>query len=760
MVQSSRIPFVWSSRIRIGRAPRLAFRLAKRYLIDIQASTKNRTRIDFRVHGMDCSEEVSLLRRELSKVKGLYELHFEIIQARMTVEFDPELTSVSAIQAIVARAGLRCEPWDSESGAAGAVPKFNYRRWLTAASFLFLAAGAAVSAVFHGAGFLHLLAHHNHDHKLHADVVALFALAIAAGFAPFAKKAWASLRAFRPDMNLLVGISICGACLLGEWMEGATLAFLFALAAEIESWSASRARQAVSGLFSASPKEAAVLHGDHEHRIPASDVKSGDRVAVRPGERIPCDGEVTRGESYVDQSLITGESVPVPKQPGSVVFAGTLNSGGYLEVRATRAASDTTVSRILRMVTESTLRRTRAELFIEKFVRIYTPAVFALALMVIGIPPLLLGGDWGHWFYQGMVVLLISCPCALVISTPVTVVSALASAARHGVLIKGGAYLEEAARLKTMVFDKTGVLTAGQPSVVAFMAVDGADPDTALARLAALESRSEHPLGRAILAYAGERGIAPAAAEGFEALPGRGVTAAVEDRLHWAGSVRMMETLGLQAASYRDKIDALEANGCTVVLCGHETEALAAVALSDEVRPEAAHALNALRKAGLKRLAVLTGDSEAAARFATAGLPLDDIRTCLLPEDKAEAIRAYKRLHGPVAMVGDGFNDAPAMAEANVAIAIGPNATDLAVESADIVLMTADLNRLPFLITHARRAARVIRENVAIALGLKLAFLAAAALGSATLWMAIAADMGATLLVTLNALRLLRVKKA
>ncbi|MBA3976382.1 MAG: heavy metal translocating P-type ATPase [Candidatus Solibacter sp.] len=709
---------------------------------------------------MDCSEEVSLLRRELSKVTGIYELHFDIIQARMAVDADPGLTSAAAIQTVVARAGLSCEPWDVQDSGARAVPKFNYRRWLTAASLIFLAAGAAVNAIFHGVGVLHLLAHQSHGHELHADVAVLFALAIAAGFAPFAKKAWASLRALRPDMNLLVAISMTGACLLGEWMEGATLAFLFALAAEIESWSASRARQAVSGLFSASPREAAVLHGGHEHRIPAAKVKAGDRVAVRPGEKIPCDGEVLAGESHVDQSLITGESVAVPKQPGSQVYAGTLNSGGYLEVRATRAASDTTVSRILRMVTESTQRRTRAELFVDRFVRIYTPAVFGLAFLVVGIPPLLLGGDWSHWFYQGMVVLLISCPCALVISTPVTMVSALASAARHGVLIKGGAYLEEAARLKAVFFDKTGVLTAGQASVVAFMSINGADPDATLARLAALESRSEHPLGRALVAYANQRGIAAAPAEAFQALPGRGVTASVGDRPYWAGGVRMMESLGLNAESHRDKIDALEAGGCTVILCGHEQEALAAVALSDAVRPEARNALEVLHRMGVKHLAVLTGDGDAAARSATAGLPLDDIRTRLLPEEKAAAVRGYRQLHGPVAMVGDGFNDAPAMAEANVAIAMGPNATDLAVESSDVVLMTADLNRLPFLITHARRAARVVRENVAIALGLKLAFLAAAAMGSATLWMAIAADMGATLLVTLNGLRLLRVKKA
>lgn len=709
---------------------------------------------------MDCSEEVSLLRRELSKVTGLYELHFDVIQARMTVEFDPGLTGIEAIQAVVSRAGLRCAPWDSSPSGDQSAPRFNSRRWLTLASFLLLTAGAAVNAIFHGAGLMELLAHQSHGHTLHGEVVTLFALATAAGFLPFLRKAWASLRAVRPDMNLLVGISITGACLLGEWMEGATLAFLFALAAEIESWSASRARQAVSGLFSASPKEAAVLHGDHEHRVPVSKVKPGDRIAVRPGERIPCDGEVSAGESYVDQSLITGESVPVPKQHGSSVYAGTLNSSGYLEITATRAASDTTVSRILRMVTESTQRRTRAELFIERFVRFYTPTVFLLAFLVIGIPPLLLGGEWGHWFYQGMVVLLISCPCALVISTPVTVVSALASAARHGVLVKGGAFLEEAARLKTIVFDKTGVLTTGSPRVVEFMPVDGSDADTALARLAALEARSEHPLGRAILAYANQRGIPPALAESFEALPGRGVRAAVADRMHWAGSMKMMESLGVESAAFANQIESLEQQGRTVIVCGLEQQPLAAVALSDEVRPEASAALSALRHAGIKRLAVLTGDGAAAAHSAAAGLSLDDIQTNLLPEEKSEAIRTCKLLHGSVAMVGDGFNDAPAMAEANLAIAMGPNATDLAMESADIVLMAADLNRLPFLIVHAKRAARVVRENVAIALGLKLVFLAAAAMGSATLWMAIAADMGATLLVTLNGLRLLHVRRA
>ena len=715
--------------------------------------------MDFRVHGMDCAEEVSLLRRELSMVVGVYELHFEIIQARMTVEFDPGRTSVAAIQAAAAGVGLGCEAWDAGAQPDRVQRRVIVRRWLTAASLIFVVAGAVLQATVHGGGFMSVLAHQSHSHDPNPGVVALFALAIAAGFAPFAQRALISLRRARPDMNLLVGISITGACIVGEWMEAASLAFLFALAAEIESWSASRARQAGSGLFSASPQEASVLHGDHEHRVPASRVAAGDRVAVRPGERIPCDGEVAAGESYVDQSLITGESVPVPKKVGSRVYAGTLNSGGYLEVVANGAAADTTVSRILRMVTESSQRRTKAELFIEKFVRWYTPAVFGVAFLVIGVPPLFFGQEWGHWFYQGMVVLLISCPCALVISTPVTMVSALASAARRGVLVKGGAYLEEVARLKAIVFDKTGVLTAGQPSVEAFIPIGGGDPDLALARLAAIEARSEHPLGRAILKYAGERGIQAQPTTGFEALPGRGVQAALTDAVHWAGGMNMIESHGVNLDGHRSEIEEFEARGCTVVVCGHDNVALAAVALSDRVRPEARLALQRLHKLGIRRLSMFTGDSAAAATAAAKSLPIDDVRAGLLPDGKAEAMRDCRREYGSVAMVGDGFNDAPAMAEASVAIALGPGATDLAMESADVVLMAADLNRLPFLVLHARRAARVIRQNVGVALGLKVAFLAAAAMGSATLWMAIVADMGATLLVTLNGLRLLRTRE-
>jgi len=416
------------------------------------------------------------------------------------------------------------------------------------------------------------------------------------------------------------------------------------------------------------------------------------------------------------------------------------------------------VSRMLRMVTESTQRRTHTELFIERFVRWYTPSVFAVAFFVIGIPPLLQGGGWSHWFYQGMVVLLISCPCALVISTPVTMVSALASAARKGVLVKGGGFLEETARLKSVVFDKTGVLTTGEPRVTHFASLDGKDADWALSRLASLESRSEHPLGKAILEYAAGRGVVYEPPARFETVAGRGVQAAVYEEPYWAGGLSMMEFQGAELSRHAAVIDAMAMQGATVVVLGRGRQALAVAGVSDQARPEAAQALAGLRAAGIEHVAVLTGDSETAARVVIGGLPIEELKAGLLPGQKAETVTGYKRQYQSVAMVGDGYNDALAMNAASVAVSLGPQATDLAVESADVVLMAADLNRLPFLVRHARRASAVIRQNVTVALGLKLAFLVAAAAGTATLWMAVMADMGATLLVTLNGLRLLRGK--
>ncbi len=709
---------------------------------------------------MDCAEEVSLLRRRLSEQVGIYDLTFDVLQACMTVELDPRRVSGERICELVARTGMSAELWrDRPVSRQESFPRQHWRTICAALSGAFLLAGMAFEAVASG-GLLGILAGHGDTpESLPAGAVACYAAAIAVGIYRALPKVWISLRHLRPDMNVLVAISIAGACTLGEWSEGATLAFLFALALLLETWSIARARNAVSALLRISPESAAVVHAHGEHRMPVEQIGVGSVVRVKPGERIPCDGEVVSGASSVDQALVTGESVPVWKAAGSHVFAGTMNGDGAMEIRTTRLASDTTLTRMVRMVESSAKRRAPSEQFVETFARYYTPAVFLLAGLVGLVPPLLAGGGWAHWFYESMVILLISCPCALVISTPVTIVSALASAARRGVLVKGGAFLEEVSKLKAFAFDKTGVLTQGEPRVERFSTLNGRPEAQVLERLAALEMRSEHPLGQAIVSYAEERGCAPLPAVAFQALQGRGAQAEIESETFWVGSSRLLAEKHFDTPELREQLEACSNASHTAVLCGTEREVWALIGLHDPVRAEAHQALTDLRGQGVEALALFTGDNHVTAAAVGAALGIGNVRSELLPDEKAAAVEELRGLHGSVAMVGDGINDAQAMAAASIGIAMGRHATDVALETADVVVMSGQLGKLPFLLRHARHTAAVIRQNVVIALGLKAAFLAMAFSGHATLWMAVAADMGATLLVTFNGLRLLRAKE-
>lgn len=706
---------------------------------------------------MDCAEEVSLLRRELSRVDGVRDLRFDILQGALTVELDPKRTSRRAIEQAIERTGMRGEPWQ-ETPPLPAFWQIHGRRLLIAFSGVCLLA----AMILHARGAEHfalaLLAHHAAGH-LSPLVIALCALAIVAGAFFTLPKAWAAARQGRPDMNVLVCISIAGAAYLGEWIEGATLAFLYALANALEAWSIGRARKAVGSLIAASPGVASVVHGDHEHPVPVAQVPVGSVVRVRPGERIPFDGEVVAGISGVNQAMVTGESVPIVKQPGDRVFAGTMNSDGTLDIRTDRAASDTTIARIVRMVSDSTPRRAPSEQFVQRFARVYTPVMIGLAGLATVFPPLFLGRAWADSFYQGMVILLISCPCALVISTPVTIVAALASAARRGVLIKGGAYLEMAAKLRALAFDKTGVLTEGEPSVQTLLPVGGRVRERILERMAALESRSEHPLARAILRYAREQGARPAPAADFRALPGRGAVATIEGEEFWAGSTRLLEQKAPGDSRAQNLAAPFEDSAHTVVFCGAGRELWAVVGFEDKVRSEAPAALRELRRAGVRAIIMLTGDNAKTAEAVARQLGIDDVRADLLPEDKAAAMRELLHRQAPAAMVGDGVNDAPAMAAASLGIALGRRSTDVALETADIVLMNDDLRRLAFLVRHSRRALAIIQQNIAFALLTKAAFLIAAFLGAVNLWMAVGADMGATLLVTLNGLRMLSARE-
>ena len=708
---------------------------------------------------MDCAEEVALLRRELGGRPGVRELWFDVARSKLVVAHDPAVISAREIEATIARSGMSSEVWTSQLDQPPSFYERHHRAIATALSGVCLVM-ASLIGLSQSDGTLWTWLAHDGGHHGSGWVVAFQMLAILFGFGPSVPKLSSSIRALRMDMPVLMAVSLGGAAFLREWSEGGALAFLFSLAGLLETWSMRKAQSSVAALLDITPAEATVLHHGHEHRVPASRLEVGQLVRIKPGERIPCDGEVVTGESAVDQAIITGEAASVAKVSGDQVFAGTLNGTGVLEVRTTTAASGTALARIVRMVEGSHHRRAPSEQFVERFARYYTPVILALAIGVADLPPLLMGLEPARWFYQGMVVLLISCPCALVVSTPITIVSALSSAARRGVLVKGGAFLEVAAHLRAVAFDKTGVLTRGEPRVETFRPLNGKSAKEILVSLAGLELRSEHPLGAAIVAFARDQGVQPAEVTGFQALSGRGAEALIGGETFWAGSRRLLEEKQLSGVDTVGQLESLEDSRHTAILCGANREVWALIGLTDPIRAEARAAINQLRGLGVAEIAILTGDNRVTAAAVGKELGIANVHSELLPAQKLASVEEMRGKFGIVAMVGDGINDAPAMAAASLGVALAGRSTDLALETADIVLASADLRKLPFLIRHARRAVRVIRQNVWIAIGLKVAFLAMAMLGTATLWMAIVADMGATVLVTLNGLRLLQAEDA
>jgi Cd2+/Zn2+-exporting ATPase len=506
------------------------------------------------------------------------------------------------------------------------------------------------------------------------------------------------------------------------------------------------------------PREATVLRDGVEVRLPIAKVRVGDLVSVRPGEQVPVDGRVERGATEVDQAPVTGESVPVDKSEGDDVFAGTVNGTGAVEVRATSAGHDSTLARIVRLVEEAQSRRAPAQAFVDRFARVYTPIVIAAALAVMFLVPLVLGQPVSEWFYRGLVLLVIACPCALVIATPVSIVSALAAAARRGVLVKGGLHLERASAIRCVALDKTGTLTHGRPEVANVVGLGAATARDVIGAAAAIESRSEHPIGRAIMRHAGREGVDVAVGDGHRAIPGRGVEAHVNGRRGVLGNHRLFEERRLCTPGLHDHLDAVSGRGHTPVMVALDGEAVGLLAMADEVRTHVAETIADLRRAGVRHVVMLTGDHEPAARLVAEAVGVDEVRADLLPEDKVRAIQALRERHGPIAMIGDGINDAPALAAADLGIAMGAGGSHAALETADIALMTDELARVPFTLRLGHRTVAIIKANVAIAVGLKALFLALAVTGHATLWMAVVADTGASLLVVANSLRLLRAK--
>ena len=560
-------------------------------------------------------------------------------------------------------------------------------------------------------------------------------------------------------MNLLMIVAVTGAIILGEFFEAATVAFFFALSLALESWSVGRARNAVSALLDLAPSTARVIRPDGtETDIPAAEVSVGDRFIVRGGDRIALDGEVVAGHGDVDQAPITGESALVAKEAGDDVYAGTINGVGTLTIRATKPASDTVLSKIIRMVGDAHSQRAEVEQWVTRFARVYTPIVMALALLIAVVPPLLFVGAWSYWFYNALVLLVIACPCALVISTPVSIVASLASSARNGVLIKGGAYVEAPSRLMALAMDKTGTITMGEPEVAALHPMDGIAKQELLSTAIALEARSSHPLARAILARGEQDDIRQAVASDTRTVPGRGVEGWMQDKPVWLGSDRFATEKGFGEAIPRDLLEQIETAGSTMVVVGSGDRLLGVIELRDRIRADARDVVARLHAQGVQKIVMLTGDNARTARAVASEVGIDEVRAELLPEDKVTAIEELVARYDVVAMIGDGVNDAPAMARAHFAIAMGAMGSDAAIETADIALMTDDIGKVPWLIGHSRRTMTIIRQNIAFALATKALFVGLTAFGLATMWGAIAADVGVSLLVVANALRLLRAR--
>lgn len=601
-------------------------------------------------------------------------------------------------------------------------------------------------------------------HWRDADNVAKWAsiAAMGAGGWFLLPSAWSSIRRFRPDINLLVVIAAIGASVVGEWVEAGTVVFLFGVAEWLEGWADRRARRAVESLLEIAPKRATVKRDGQFVEVGVEEVKVGEMVAVKSGMNLPLDGVVTTGESAVNQAPITGESIPVEKKPGDTVFAGTVNGSGALEVKVTKAAGDTTLARIIRLVKEAQEQKAPSQRFVDVFARYYTPAVTVVALLIFLVPPLAFHGEWSVWLYRACVLLIIACPCALVISTPVSIVAGLTALAHRGVLVKGGAHLEAIARLRALAVDKTGTITEGRPTVQGVEMIGSHTEEEILRMAAAIDVHSSHPLAAAVVQHVQKRGIQFPRAGDYQDRSGRGAQGVIDGHAFFVGNHRFTHELGVCSEDFERRLASIEGRGQSVVVVGHRPhddckgEVLGIIAVGDAVRANAADAVRALHEAGVEKIVMLSGDNQRTASFIAQQVGIDEARGDLLPEDKVAAVKALRDKYEVVGMVGDGVNDAPAMATATIGIAMGAAGTDAAIETADVALMQDDLSKIAETVRLGRRTLGIIRFNIGFALALKLVFLVLALLGHTSLWMAIMADTGATLLVVANALRLLR----
>ena len=725
----------------------------------------------FHIADMCCPTEEQLIRNRLTRVEGVDRLDFNTLEREVTVthRLDDPRAILSALESLnmgarekLAAPDAEGLATDAEHGHPTTVPFAS--RWLMGLSGV---AALAAEGVAYATGS---------ERSLPVIALALFSIVVG-GREPLLK-GLVALRTRTININLLMTLAVVGAVCIGQWPEAAMVTFLFGVAEMIEAFSLERARNAIRGLLEMAPETALVQdEGGAWNEVAATAVQVGQIVRVRPGERIPLDGVVTGGESFVNQAPITGESLPVEKTRGDGVFAGSVNERGVLEFRVSSASGDTTLARIIRAVQEAQAQRAPTQRFIDNFARFYTPAVVIGAILVAIVPALGFAQPFQPWLYKALVLLVVACPCALVISTPVTIVSGLAAAARRGVLVKGGAYLEAGRKLRAVALDKTGTLTHGKPVVTDVISLNGQSRDEVLQLAASLDAPSEHPVASAIVAaWTGAQSTVPGSTdaarlesvrksgellpvERFQSLTGRGVQGRIGSALYFVGNHRLAEENGVCSPRVEAELERLEHEGKTTVVLTDERETLAVLGVADTLRDSSVQALRQLHALGVKSV-MLTGDNQTTASAIARQVGIDDARGDLLPEDKLRAITDLLQKYGAVGMVGDGINDAPALAKSSLGFAMGAAGTDTAIETADVALMQDDLRKLPEFIRLSRKTVQILTQNIILALGIKVVFFALALTGNATLWMAVFADMGGSLLVVANGLRLLRFEGA
>lgn len=703
--------------------------------------------IVLRIKGMDCPSCAMNVENAVRKLKGTAEINVDFITGKAAIKYDPSFTNTSEIREAIEKAGyiaLEDGKDDHEVSCSSCstdifeekLPLWKQRNIrIIALSSVLLVLGLSIEYVTGLTALSHIL-------FLFVGVISGYSIA---------KKGISSLLKKRLDMNFLMTIAAVGAFSIGYGEEGASVLYLFFIAEFLEDYAGERARKSIGALVKLAPETAILIRDGKEVNVHVKDANIKDITVVRPGKKIPLDGIVIKGESSVNQAAITGESMPVHKKIGDSVYAGTLNEQGYLEIIVTKRSQDTVLSKIVRLVEEAERKKSPTEKFIDKFARYYTPVVIFLAVSVATVPSLIFGQPFDEWLYKALVLLVISCPCALAISTPVSMISGITGAAKNGVLIKGGNYIEEMAKAKVFVFDKTGTLTEGRPVVTDVLEVNNYSANEILGIAASIESLSEHPLARAVVAKAGPGSMSLKSASEFKAIPGKGVKGNIDGKMYYIGSPAMFSELSIPFP--QAKVRELEEDGKTAILLGNR-ECMGIIAIMDKIRDAAPETIIMLKKMGM-RVMVLTGDNERIARSIANKLGIDEYHAGLLPEDKVRIIEELDQKYGKVVMVGDGVNDAPALAKSSVGIAMGAIGSDVALETADIALMHDDISKLPYLLKLCKKTLGIVKENIFTSIAIKGSFAILAFPGVVTLWMAVAfGDMGLSLLVIVNAMRL------